>query len=201
VDETSKASERDLFWEFARAESDSARYASYLAPNLTPKLIAALAADNRSSLSEGDWGILRQAVWALRWPLLSELLDLGVTWSYGPFETKELGNVRFIRMTAFIYVAPSRTLSELALAHQVGNSPQGEDFGEKLGKILRSFDPQRMRGAPVLLTENGAPPYLLIEGLSRTTALTIRFQKGENIPQRIRVLFGVCPKLRTWKFY
>jgi hypothetical protein len=195
----------DLFWEFARAESVSDRYRDRYRPLLDSNLVRALDGDDRTGLSDVDWDKLAIAVLNVRWPMTLGPIRLATSWHYDTFTTRELGSLRFVHMEDFESVAPSRTISELARGIHAGNKfpPRAdeEDFGKMAERRAREFDAAKLRGAIVLLCIDGLPPYLLIEGLTRVTALTLRAQRSEPVPSTVRVLIGTCPNLADWRFY
>lgn len=199
------ATARDLFWEFASAEFDCDRYGHRYRPGLTATLTSALAAGDKGSLSADDWNKLASTVASVRAALTLGPIQLGTTWQYGALPTDQLANVLFVRMPDFEEVAPSRTIGELARGILDGKKFReraGEqDFGMMAKRRAKDFSVSKLRGAIVLLSAGGFPPYLLIEGLTRATALTIRIQRGESVPRTVRVLFGVCPRLADWWFY
>jgi hypothetical protein len=194
---------RDLFWEFARAETASERFAHTLRPKLDTPIVQALDADDRTRLSDFEWDKLALGVLSLRAPLTLGPLLLGTMWRYDSVPPQELASVRFVHMADFESVAPSRTIKELAERVRAGakfpHRDEG-DFGEMVLRRAHDFDPAKLRGALILLSEDGAPPYLLIEGLTRATALTVRTQLGEPAPPTIRALIGTCARLSDWRF-
>jgi hypothetical protein len=199
------ASNRDLFWEFAQAEFDCERYGHLYRPRLSAALVSALEAGEKSGLTDNDWNQLASAVASVRTALTLGPLRLGTTWQYDTFRTDRLGAVRFVRMPDFEEVAPSRTIDELARGIREGKKfrerPGEEDFGAMAERRAREFEVSKLRGAIILLSTDGSPPYLLIEGLTRSTALTIRVQRREAVPSAVSVLIGTCPNLGSWYFY
>jgi hypothetical protein len=108
-------------------------------------------------------------------------------------------------MEDFEYVASSRSISELARGIREGkefSTREGEeDFGKMAERRAQEFEISKLRGAIVLLSNYGSPPYPLIEGLTRSTALTLRIQRDEAVPPSVRVLVGTWPNLASWRFF
>ena len=199
--DSSPASERDVYWQWARAESESTWYGpSYLA-SLSTRLLARLDSNDREGLVDEDWNDIERAVLAVRVGYLTGLIELGVKWYSGKLAVSDLQNVRLIRHDPFLQVAPSRLLSEFVARLEMGNDPPDSDFGPHYREMRSRFDPNRMRGFPILVSEAKAGPYLEVEGLTRMAVLLSRLSRGERVPPRIGVMVGVCPRLPEWQWF
>lgn len=201
VHDTSPVSERDLFWQWARAESDSERYGASFLGSLSGRLIARLDSNTWEGLDDADWTDIERAVLAIRGQYLSSLLELGVKWYSGKFMTSDLQDVRLIQYAPFLHVAPSRMMSEFVAELDGGNDPPGDPFGPHYRKVRSRFEPNRMRGSPILASETRTGPYLEVEGLMRMAILLSRLKRGEPVPPRITVMVGVCPRLPEWRWF
>ena len=106
------ATTMDLFWEFARVETVSERYASLY--RIDPGLSTPLADDDRRRLTDLDWDNLAIAVLKVRWPVTLGPVLLATAWCYDIISMDVLGSVRFVHMEDFECVAPTRSIRELA---------------------------------------------------------------------------------------
>lgn len=107
------ATERDLAWEWARAEFNSARFGALYTPHVTPSMMGALMSGDRSRLTDWEWSLLEQLVSGVRRPLLAGLPRLGATWYTGHIATGDLADLRLV-WPPFRALSPSARLGELA---------------------------------------------------------------------------------------
>jgi hypothetical protein len=195
------ATERDFFWEFVLAEFHSYRWRNSYRLGLTRAASSALQRATRKELGDSDWESLRNVLISYRRPIIEDVLQLEPVWRYEQFSIADLPSVKFMGMGMddFIRVAPNHTLNELALAHRAGSDTNNDWFVNGLNYLLMDYDPRRTRGVPIFLSEGGGSPFILIEGLTRSTAVVFRTLTGQPVPQELRVLIGVSPALRTWR--
>lgn len=201
-----KASERDLYWEWVRAEVDipagSPRYPDRLGHGLDERRLSLLAGGEREELAEQDWEALRAAFRRLRGDFLDPLLGPGTQWFYGNLPVAELRDVRIPNLTiSFVPIAPSRRLEEFVAALDSGKKTPNLDFLEVYRSMRQIFEPGRTRGCPVLIAERREGPYVLAEGLTRACVLVSRLSHGETVPAPVRVLLGVSSEARAWPWF
>ncbi len=200
------ASERDLYWEWVRAEVDvpagSARYLDRLGHGLDERRLSVLAGGAREQLSEPDWEALQAAFRRLRGDFLDPLLGPGTAWFYGDLPIAELREVRIPNLTiSFVPIAPSRRLEEFVRALDAGKETPDLPNHLVYRQMRPIFDPARARGCPVLIAEQAQGPYVLAEGLTRTCVLLSRYLSGEPVPESLPVLVGVSPRARDWPWW
>lgn len=200
------ASERDLYWEWVRAEVDvppgGPRYADRLVHGLDERRLALLAQGKPEQLTGSDWGEVRAAYRRLRGDFLDPLLGSGTAWSYGSLPIRELGDVKIPNLTkSLLPIAPSRRLEELVRALEDGKETPGLPNHLVYRHLRPRFELERMRGTPVLIAAQTAGPYVLAEGLTRTCVLLSRRLRGERTPASLRVLVGVTPRAPEWRWW
>ncbi len=200
------ASERDLYWEWLRAEIDvpagSPRHADRLEHGLDERQQSILAHGERGALDPSDWEALGLAYRRLRKDYLDPLLDSGTGWWYAELPVAELGEVRIPKLTiSLVPLAPSRRLEELVAALDAGRETPGLP-NHLVYRFLRSvYDPTRVRGRPILIAERKDGPYVPAEGLTRASVLVSRLAHGEPTPPSVRVLLGISPRASDWRWW
>lgn len=196
-----KASPRDLFWSFARAEFEIPEHGlRHTQPQISPELRRRVMLDRRDTFSDRDLVSLRDALLSTRSDLVQPLLELDIEWLHGQLQSTKWEKLRFIDLRIFTEIVPDRSLGELAAALDGGAVPRGWDPSRYLS--LRSeFEPDRMHGLPVVVSERPAGPYTLIEGVTRMCALISKVRRGELDVFRIPFLLGVSPRIGSREFY
>jgi hypothetical protein len=201
------SSERDLLWEWMRAEIDHhpgnprADYRTGQAA-LEAHLHDRLARNDREGLSDEDWTRLRQALHGIRGDYIAPFLTARTTWSYGDFAIADLGSVRLINATiSFLPLAPSRRIDDFVASLDEGNATPNDDFSDVYHSMRIVFDSKRARGCPVLIAQRPEGPYVLAEGLTRACVLVSRWRSGEATPPSIRVLLGVSLDAPRWRWW
>ena len=200
------ATERDLYWEWVRAEVDpppgSPRSADRQAHGLSGRRLTLLATGDPTALGTDDREALRSAFRALRGEYLDPLLGSAVRWYYGDLDLTELGSVRIPNLTvSLVPLAPSRRLEEFVRSLDDGReTPKLPNH--LVYRFLRTrFEFARVRGSPVLIAERRDGPYVLAEGLTRACVLQSRWAAGEDGPPSWRVLLGVSRAARRWAWW
>ncbi len=200
------ASERDLYWEWVRAEVDpppgSPRTADRKGHGLTVRRLRSLATGDRAGLDEADWEALRSAFDALRGEYLDPLRGPGTRWYYGDLGLAELGSVRIPNLTiSLVPLAPSRRLEEFVRSLDEGRETPGLNNHLVYRFLRRRFDPARVRGSLVVIAERTEGPYVLAEGLTRACVLLSRRSAGGVVPLSLRVLLGVSKDAPRWAWW
>ncbi len=200
------ATERDLYWEWLRAELDvpheGPRSERHTVHGLEPRLLSILERGDRAALRESEWGDLRTAFRRLRGDYLEPLLDGSTIWKYGDLQVAELAEIRIPNLTiSLVPVAPTRLLAEYAAAMDAGRETPGLPNLGVYRALRRGFETGRSRGCLVLIAELPAGPYVLAEGLTRASVLVSRRRQGESVPSVLRVLLGVTPRVREWSWW
>jgi hypothetical protein len=199
VIELKPASDRDVFWNFARAETDSVRFSKYYEPGLSARVLDLLRVDDRAAMSESEWKDLSRVVRQVRGGVLELPLRLGAVWHFGKLPVAALPEVRVMNLPQFVAVAPTRTLREFVKALDRGvRLPGDEPFGENYRRLLQQFDLSKMRGVPVVVSPSITGPYELIEGVTRTSIILSRSMVSESVLSGVPALLGVSPGLADY---
>ncbi len=200
------ATERDLYWEWVRAEVDvpangtrSARLARH---GLDARMLSILKEGDQGALLAPDWDALQAAFRRLRADYLDPLLDGTTAWRYGEFPLADLAGVRIPNLTiSLLPLAPSRRLGEYAAALDAGRETPGLPNLSVYREMRGGFEPSRSRGCPVLISERVEGPYVVAEGLTRATVLVSWQREGRVVPPSLRVLVGTSARAREWKWW
>src|SRR6266516_2119723 len=194
-------SERDLWWNWAIAELDSTRFGEAFRYWIPVELQTKVHANRREALTQSDWDRLKAAVLNIRFPILLDLLQLGIVWYRGELDPSDLPDVRIMNYEPHVRLAPSRTLSAFSAALDAGRSPPGEGgFGENYRIVRNMFSPDSTHGRPILVAEAASGPFILLEGYTRLTIMTSLWSAGK-FDSQIPILLGVCPRLKEWRQY
>lgn len=199
--ELRKGSVSDLFWEFGYAESQNdERHDRCYSQGLGPGLFERVRAGERGTLTPQDWERLRATVVGTRPEYLRPLETLELEWLQGWVRPGELPELKVPRLNIFLPSAPSRRLAEFVETLEEGGQP-GNGFASHYERLKGSFDPQKVRGAPVLLCESDQGPFTIVEGMTRLSVLCCRSSLGRPVPPRVQVLVGRGPRVVEWPFY
>lgn len=193
-----RALERDLVWQWARAESGSARFGKFYL-GLDFELLEHLKGDEPGLLNYHQWRALENVVFGSRSPLLSGLKRLGTDWYLGSLTVRELHDLKIMNWPDFVALAPSRKLTELAKALDAGAVPKNDmTFSQAYHAVRKAFSREKIRGFPVLVSEIQQGPYTIVEGYTRLAVLASLFPSQGEHQFELNVIVGVCPKLREW---
>ena len=194
-------SERELYWNFAVAESDSTRYAAHYIRQLSRRTLRAVLTDSRDGLTEQDWDELQKAVVGLRAPLITQLVQLGTRWFLGGLMLGVKTEVRMINYAPFVQLAPSRKLADFVHELDRGAEIPGDPSFANNYRTLRSvFDSARVRGRPVLVAEQEAGPFTEIEGLTRLSIMLSKRAHDAPPDTEVPILWGMCERLSEWNW-
>lgn len=198
---TGRASVRDLFWNFARAEFEvPARGPRHTQPEIPGELKERILRGERAGLSRYDWGLLREALISTRASIVNPVLAYVRTWSLAEIEAADLADLRVMNLRIFTSIAPSRKLLDLAASLVRGIFPEIWDPGH-YRELRAGFDWDRMRGRPILLSERTGGPWTLVEGTTRLCVIASRQNRGELRFDSFPVLLGVGAKLGEWEWF
>lgn len=189
-------SELDLAWNWARAEIESERHGSYY--NFSPRLRQLLQNDQQEKLTPNEWSTLIEEVFRVRGPLLSGLRRLGTTWHLGTLDHQELPNLRIMGWSGFRSWSPSGSFEEFVRIIDRGVPPVTQDWLSYYRKLRGSFDKERIKGFPVLVSKSREGPYTIVEGYGRLSVLASYFVEGVLKSGGLEVVLGVNPKLEDW---
>lgn len=93
---------------------------------------------------------------------------------------------------------PSGSFEEFVRIIDRGDPPATQDWLSYYKKLRGSFDKERIKGFPVLISKSREGPYTILEGYGRLSALASYFPEGVLQSGKLEVGFGVNPKLAVW---
>ncbi len=196
------ASPTDFFWEFARAEvQNDRRHDRMYSRRLGPNLFAQVRSGKKDGIVRSELSLIRATVLSTRPEYLRPLLRLGLRWSFGELPAQELPHLRVPNLDIFRPTAPSRLLGDFALALDRGERGVWRPVARNYRRIRPRFDPGRMAGVPIVVGTSPQGPLTIVEGLTRLSILASRLRRGEPVPATSRLLVGLGPKARSWRFF
>src|SRR5438094_5539106 len=99
------ASELDLWWNWAIAELDSTRFGEDFRSLIPVELQTKVWADQREALTQSDWDELKGAVLKFSFPILLDLLHLGIDWYVGELDPSDLFDIRIMNYEQHVRLA------------------------------------------------------------------------------------------------
>lgn len=181
---------------WAIAEAVSKRRLPYIREKLIPSLVQKLENEEVDNLSEEEWSELETMVLDERKELLNGLKELNLIWYKGALPFGEIEQLFMMKWKPFIDQAGSQKFSDLVDTFREGKMPDKHfEFGGYQTVIKGSFDINRMKGAPIVLSESEQPPYYLVEGFTRLSALLLSDSKPDHVP----VILGVG-RVMDWEY-
>jgi hypothetical protein len=195
------ATERDMAWEWAIAEVESSRFGGGYAC-LDPRIRSALVRGFKSELSPRDLNLVKKVVRTVRMPLLEDLIRLGTEWKRAELEVGEVTDLRVINWPYLVELGPSRTIGGVSRFLDSGGVPPHDPaFGKSYRTLRVAYDRAKMRGAPILISEDEKSPLEVLEGYTRLAVIASRQLAGEPNGGSIQVIAGFTPRLREWHLW
>lgn len=197
-----KISMQAMLRNWALAEASSERRIPYVRTYLTDETIRKVVSQRASDLSEQEMENLEQMILRERSSLLDGLLKLDVVWYSGILPIEDIDGLRIMNWPPFVNIAESRKLRDLVRAFKHGKMPPGHhEFEENLFKIKAGFSFEKMVGMPILVAESKKPPYLLVEGFTRLSAMLLNMSEGIRYTGQLSVILGVSQRLNEWVYF
>jgi len=190
------ASERELAWNWAKAEIESERHGSYY--NFSPQLRQFLQNDQQEKLTSNDWPVLIEEVFRVRDPLLCGLRRLGTIWNLGTLDYHEVPNLRIMGWSGFRSWSQSGGFDEFVRTIDRGDAPVTQEWLSYYRRLRSSFAKERMKGFPVLVAKTSGGPYTIVEGYGRLSVLASYFLDGTFKTGDLEVVIGINPNLENW---
>lgn len=195
-----KISEEEMLRNWALAEVASIRRWKYLGDVLPPEILK-MAQQERSEFSEQEWKMLVEMIRNFRAPLLDSLLPLKLEWFEGELSIEELKKLEIMNWPPFVGLAGSRKLVDLVQAFQQGKMPPNHhEFAENLERIQQNFRMSSMQGKPIVVSRSKEPPYILVEGFTRLSAMLLNILDGKSYKVDAPIILGVSEQLSEWNF-
>jgi len=195
-----KISEEGMLRHWALAETASIRRWKYLENMLPQKILDKVRVDD-FDFTNGEWQKLVLMIRSFRSPLLDGLLLLQFEWYEGVIPVNELDQLEMMNWPPFAGLAGSRKLVDLALAFQEGKMPPGHhEFAENLDWLRSDFQIDKMKGRPILVGKSNEPPYMLVEGFTRMSALLLNLLEGNTMSEDMPIVLGTSRRIGEWAF-
>ena len=195
-----KITEKQMLRSWALAESSSVRRWKYI-KDILPTEILNKVQNNQQNFSEEEWIKLEEMIRYFRSPLLNNLLNIEMEWYKGVLPTSGLKDLEMMKWQPFIDLAGSRKLRDLVEAFLDGKMPPNHiEFAANLEKLEKNFDINKMSGDPVVVSRSIEPPYMLVEGFTRLSALLLNILENKLHGREIPVILGVSSRLEEWDF-
>lgn len=192
----------EMLRDWALAEASSERRIPYVRTYLTDEVIRKVTSQKASDLSEKELENLEQMILKERSDLLSDLLKLNVEWHRGNLPLKEVEGLRIMDWPPFVNLVESRGLVDLVRAFQAGKMPPNHHgFETNLHKMKAGFSFDKMVGTPILVARSKEPPYVLIEGFTRLSAMLLNVFDGIQYVEALPVILGVSQRLDEWDYF
>jgi hypothetical protein len=136
------------------------------------------------------------------WHYFGILGSLGLNWYWADLPIAELGGILVIDIREFTDLAPTRRLADLVSALDAGRRTFDDRFSTKYRLMRPKFEFARMKGRPMLVSEQTSGPYVEFEGLTRMCCLQSRIVERSEVPTLLPVILGVGGRIRSWQpFY
>jgi hypothetical protein len=192
------ATERDMAWEWAIAEVESSRFGGGYA-GLDPRIRSVLAKGVKEDLSPRELDLVTKAVRNVRRPILEDLIQFGTEWKEAQLELDEVGALRVVNWPPLVDIGPSRTIGGIArFLDRGGVPPRDPAFGENYRMLRSGFDQAKLRGKPILVSDEDGGPFEVLEGYTRLSVIASKHAAGEMGHVPIPVIAGFTPRLREW---
>lgn len=148
-------------------------------PDETNELTAALLRSHRTHFLQG-------------------LLRLHPAWYEGTIDTASLDQLHIINWPDFTALTPSRQLGDFATDLHEGKIVQDQSFMNNLSRLQHQLDLTRMVGKPIMVSRDGALPYVVIEGTTRTTTMLQGHRDGTFTAKEIPIMLGISENIDDW---
>lgn len=193
--------EKEMLRNWALAEVSSERRIPYLQKYFSDEILQKISNNKISEFSDTDWGTLEKMIRSERSKLLDGLLILNIDWYKGNFFTEELNILSIMNWPPFVNLAGSRKFVDLVKKFQEGMMPPNHyEFEANIKKIKDDFDFAKIVGMPILVSKNIDPPYFLIEGFTRLSAMLLNIWEGRQYTKKLSVILGVSKQINKWEY-
>lgn len=195
-----KISEDEMLRNWALAEVVSIRRQKYLHGILPERLVQKIL-DRQSEFTEDEYKYLTEMIRSTRAELLNGLSGLNVEWYEGRLPVDELKDLEMMNWPPFVNLAGSKRFLDLVNAFREGKMPQNHhEFAENLERIRKELKIEDMKGKPIVLSQSTEPPYILVEGFTRLSAMLLNMLDGKSYEVGIPVILGVSKRLSEWQY-
>ena len=200
ITDLQKINEEEMLKNWALAEVASVRRRKYLSGILPESLIQKISR-GRYEFTQDEWKTLIEMIRSTRSQLLNDLLKLDVEWYEGKLPIQELKDLEMMNWPQFVNLAGSKRFLDLVNAFREGKMPPNHhEFAENLERIRKELKIENMKGKPIVLSRSDKPPYSLVEGFTRLSAMLLNILNGKLYEGEIPVILGVSRRLDEWEY-
>ena len=200
ITDLQKINEEEMLKNWALAEVASVRRRKYLSGILPESLIQKISR-GRYEFTQDEWKTLIEMIRSTRSQLLNDLLKLDVEWYEGKLPMQELKDLEMMNWPPFVNLAGSKRFLDLVNAFRDGKMPSNHhEFAENLERIRKELKIENMKGKPIVLSRSDKPPYSLVEGFTRLSAMLLNILNGKLYEGEIPVILGVSRRLDEWEY-
>ena len=200
ITDLQKINEEEMLKNWALAEVASVRRRKYLSGILPESLIQKISR-GRYEFTQDEWKTLIEMIRSTRSQLLNDLLKLDVEWYEGKLPMQELKDLEMMNWPQFVNLAGSKRFLDLVNAFREGKMPPNHhEFAENLERIRKELKIENMKGKPIVLSRSDKPPYSLVEGFTRLSAMLLNILNGKLYEGEIPVILGVSRRLDEWEY-
>lgn len=195
-----KISEEIMLQNWALAEITSIRRQKYLNGALPQGLIEKIR-QGQYDFTKREWKQLTDMIRSTRSELLSGLLQLKLEWYDGALPVSELNTLEMMNWPPFVNLAESRKFIDLVDAFCAEKMPLNHhEFAANLERIKNEFVLDKMKGMPIVVGQSIQPPYVLIEGFTRLSAILLNLLENRVDVKEMLIILGVSTRLKEWQF-
>jgi len=200
IKDLKRITEEEMLKNWALAEIASIRRRKYLGEALPPEILKK-SQEGNYEFSEQEWQQLTAMIRNFRSPLLDGLLMLKMEWYEGVLPAAELTKLQIMNWPPFVDLSGSRKLIDLAKAFLRGEMPpKHPEFAENLEILRKDFGISCMRGKPIIVSQGEQPPYILVEGFTRLSAMMMNMLEGKTYEANLPIILGVSKRLSEWNY-
>ncbi len=184
---------------WAIAEASSIRRWRDIHNNLPQDTAEKINKKNYKQLTPTDHNALEEMIVQIRAPLLKGLLPIKPQWYKGYLSSEDLMELEMMNWPDFVNLANSRRLLDLVKAFEEGKMPNNHhEFAANLDRIRDDLNLSNMVGSPIILSRSKNPPYYLVEGFTRCSAILMNMREGKFTEEQIPIMLGVSDRFDEW---
>lgn len=197
-------SEHFVIWQWALGEARNPKWARRnvsLDPKLQVKIMEIKPDSFEGQFSDEERKVVISAFLTDKDRLaIAGIQAMKCIWYQGELPVETILESYMVSWPLSEQLASDGKFRQYAMAYSEGRfPPEAEDVRENIQRLDDSFDPGKMLGAPILLSQTGNPPFCVVDGLTRLIVLNSRMAQGEYPSPAFPVIVGVSPDIGKWE--
>jgi hypothetical protein len=197
---TKRIGEREVVWNFVRAEIESKVFGPSYASKLSASLELKVRQSQKKELTEEEWVTMERILGEIRPAYVPPLMKLNPEWWSGSIPIDLLPSLRIANYEPLRHLASNRLLVDYVRGLDGGGETPGDTAAFRYRRMRDVFDPKKVRGLPILAAEHAEGPFTIVEGLTRLSCLTSMLQQSKATQSEVAVVLGITPKLPEWRW-